>query len=154
MTKIEMVTTIYERQRIPMIIKVYYVSPKGSALSIADAIARECKCTKEALMPAYMPENVSLMFLGCDGAKADNSTVEFLNSLNNKRVRNAALFACSPKLDTAVVERMKSLLESKELTVVATPPFPGKGFLSGRKPGEEDFKNAAKFAAEAMAQVK
>lgn len=137
-----------------MIIKVYYVSPKGCAMAIAEAISTECKCTKEALMPAYMPENVSLMFLGCEGSKADNSTVEFLSSLNNKRVRNAAIYACSPKLDTGAIEQMKSLLESKDINVVGIKAFPGKGFLSGKKPGEEDFKAAAQFAKEAMAAVK
>ena len=136
-----------------MIIKVYYVSPKGCALSIADAIARECKCTKEALMPAYMPENVGLMFLGCEGSKADNSTVEFLNSLNNKRVRNAALFSCAPRRVPAAIDQMKAILESKDITVVATKAFPGKGFLSGRKPGEEDFKAAAAFASDSMAKA-
>lgn len=137
-----------------MINKVYYVSPKGNAMAIADAISRACSCTKEALMPAYMPENVSLMFLGCDGTKADNSTVEFLNSLNDKRVRNAALFCCNPKLDTNAIEQMKSILEGKGIKVVASKAFPGKGFLSGKKPGEEDFKAAAEFAKEAIAAVK
>ena len=137
-----------------MINKVYYVSPKGSAMAIADAISRACSCTKEALMPAYMPENVTLMFLGCDGNKADNSTIEFVNSLNNKRVRNAALFCCNPKLDTAPIEQMKSILEGKGINVVATKPFPGKGFLSGKKPDESDFKAAADFAKDAMAKVK
>ena len=137
-----------------MIVKVYYVSPKGSAMAIAEAISRACSCTKEALMPAYMPENVSLMFLGCDGTKADNSTVEFLNSLNDKRVRNAALFSCNPKLDPAAIAQMKGILEGKGIKVLAEKVFPGKGFLSGRKPGEEDFKAAAEFAKDAIAAVK
>lgn len=137
-----------------MITKVYYVSPKGNAMAIADAISRACSCTKEALMPAYMPENVTLMFLGCEGSKADNSTVEFLNSLNNKRVRHAALYCCNPKLDKGAIEQMKSILESKDIQVVAEKAFPGKGFLCGKKPGEEDFKAATAFAQEAMAAIK
>ncbi len=137
-----------------MITKIYYVSPKGSAMAIADAISRACNCTKEALMPAYMPENVSLMFLGCEGTKADKTTVEFINSINDKRVRNAALYCCNAQKDPGAAEQMKSILESKGIHVLATKAFPGKGFLSGKKPGEEDFKAAAEFAKEAMAAVK
>lgn len=137
-----------------MITKVYYVSPKGSAMAIADAISRACNCTKEALMPAYMPENVTLMFLGCDGTKADSATVEFLNSLNDKRVRNAALYCCSPKMDTNAITQMKSILENKGIRIVGEKAFPGKGFLSGKKPGEEEFKAAGEFARAAMEAVK
>ncbi|MBQ5771107.1 MAG: hypothetical protein IIW08_08025, partial [Clostridia bacterium] len=60
-----------------MNIKVYYVSPKGCAEMIADAIAREVRCTKEALMPAYPPENVAMMFIGCEGSKADKVTLSY-----------------------------------------------------------------------------
>lgn len=137
-----------------MIVKVYYVSPKGNAMSIAETICRTCACTKEALMPAYMPENVGLMFLGCDGTKPDKSTVEFLNSLNNKRVRNAALFCCNPKLDTTALEQMKSILEGKGINVLSSKAFPGKGFLSGKKPGEADFKAASEFAKAALESAK
>ena len=135
-------------------IKIYYVSPKGSAMAIAEALSRACNCTKEALMPAYMPENVSLMFLGCEGTKADNATVEFLNSLNDKRVHNAALYCCNAKLDTNAIRQMKEILEGKGIKVIAEKAFPGKGFLSGKKPGEEDFKAAAEFAKAAMEAVK
>ena len=99
-------------------------------------------------------ENVSLMFLGCEGTKADSATVEFLNSLNDKRVHHAALFCCNPKLDTNAISQMQSILEGKGVKVVATKAFPGKGFLSGKKPGEADFKAAAEFANEAIALIK
>ena len=49
-----------------MNIKVYYVSPKGCAQSVAMAIAKECRSAQEPLMPAYPPENVALMFIGCE----------------------------------------------------------------------------------------
>jgi len=45
-----------------MNVKVYYVSSKGCAEAIAEAIARECRCPKEALMPAYPPENVAMRY--------------------------------------------------------------------------------------------
>ena len=134
--------------------KIYYVSPKGSARAIAEAISQATKATKEALMPAYMPENVSLMFLGCEGTKADATTVEFLSSLNNKRVRNAALYSCNPKQDESALAQMKGILTEKGINVVACKAFPGKGFLSGKQPGENDLKAAAEFAQQAIAAIK
>lgn len=140
-----------------MAVKVYYVSPKGCAESIADAIAKEIggNTKTEALMPAYMPENVSMMFIGCEGSKVDKVTVEFLNSLNVSRVRNAALFSCSPKKDNGAIEGMREILESKGINVLAgSKAFPGKGFLSGKKPGPEDLEAARKFAVESMNSIK
>ena len=58
--------------------RVHYVSPKGCAEMVAEAIAREIKIVKEPLLPAYMPENIILMFLGCEGTKADKTTMEFI----------------------------------------------------------------------------
>lgn len=138
-----------------MNVKVYYVSPHGCAEMIAEAIAAELKCTKEALMPAYMPENVAMMFIGCEGSKADKATLEFLSSLNTSRVRNAALFACSPKLENGAIVQMREVLTSKGINVLqGTKAFPGKGFLSGRKPGAEDLEAARKFATESMNNIK
>jgi len=138
-----------------MNVKVYYVSPKGCAEMIAEAIAREVRCPKEALMPAYPPENVAMMFIGCEGSKPDDVTTNFLNSLSTARVRNAALYSCSPKQDNAAIEQMRAILEAKGINVLAgTMAFPGKGFLSGRKPGAEDLENARKFAQECMNQLK
>ena len=138
-----------------MNVKVYYVSPKGCAESVAEAIANELRCTKEALMPAYMPENVSLMFIGTEGSKLDNTAREFLGSLNTGRVRNAALFNCNPKQETGALEEMRGILEGKGINVLdEAQAFPGKGFLSGHKPGEEDLKKARAFAKDSMAKIK
>ena len=138
-----------------MNVKVYYVSPRGCAEMIADAIAKELKCTKEALMPAYMPENISMMFIGCEGAKADKSTLEFLSSLNTSRVRNAALFSCSPKRENGAIIQMREILSSKGINVLeGSKAFPGKGFLSGKNPGADDLEAARKFAQESMNSIK
>jgi len=131
--------------------KVYYVSPKGCAEMIADAIAKELKCTKEALMPAYPPENIAMMFIGCEGGKADKVTVEFLSSLNKDRVRNAALFSCNPKKDNVAIDQMRAILEGKGINVLAgSMAFPGKGFLSGKNPGPQDLEDARKYALECV----
>lgn len=138
-----------------MNVKVYYVSPKGCAEIIAEAISRELRCTKEALMPAYPPENVAMMFIGCEGSKIDDVTSNFLNSLSTARVRNAALFSCSPKQDNVAIGQMRAILEGKGINVLAgSRAFPGKGFLSGKKPGAEDIETAKKFAQECVNQLK
>ncbi len=140
-----------------MAVKVYYVSPKGCAEMIASAICAQIggNTKTEALMPAYMPENTNMMFIGCEGSKADKVTAEFLNSLNPGRVRNAALYSCSPKKDTGAIDEMRSILEGKGINVLASSKaFPGKGFLSGKKPDKADLEDAKKWASECMASVK
>lgn len=137
-----------------MNMKVYYVSPKGCAQAVAMSIAKACRCNQEPLMPAYPPENVALMFIGCEGKKADKVTLEFLESLNTNRVHNAVLFCCSPKQEDAAIAQMREILENKGIKVIDGKAFPGKGFLSGRAPGEKDLNDAAAFAAECVEKIK
>ncbi len=138
-----------------MNIKVYYVSSKGCAEAIADAIARECRCTKEALMPAYPPENVQMMFMGCEGNKADKVTLDFLSTLSTSRVQTAALFSCNAKKDNVAIEQMREILESKGIRVLkGSVAFPCKGFFSGRKPNEEDFEAARRYARECLENIR
>lgn len=137
-----------------MNIKVYYVSPKGCAESIADAIAREVKCTKEALMPAYPPENVAMMFIGCEGGKADKVTMEFLASLNTNRVRNAALYSCNAKRDNVAIEQMREALTARGINVLkGSIAFPCKSLFGGKRPDAEDLENARKYARECIEAV-
>ena len=134
-----------------MNVKVYYTSPKGCAAAIAKAIASQAGCQSEALMPAYMPENVRLMFVGFEGAKPDKATLEFLGSLNSNRVKTAALFVCNPKLDASPIEQMRAVLEDRGIRVLdITAAYPGKGFLSGKKPGPNDILAAEAFARDCL----
>ena len=134
-----------------MNVKVYYTSPKGCAAAIAKAIASQAGCQAEALMPAYMPENVRLMFVGCEGVKPDKATLEFLGSLNSGRVKTAALFVCNPKLDASPIEQMRAVLEDRGIRVLdITAAYPGKGFLSGKKPGPNDILAAEAFARDCL----
>jgi len=66
---------ILGKKAFPMKGRLHYVSPKGSAELVAAAIGKEVDMIKEALPPAYMPENAILMFLGCEGTKADKVTL-------------------------------------------------------------------------------
>ncbi len=133
--------------------RVHYVSPKGSAETIAEAIARECKCVKEPLLPAYMPENIAIMFLGCEGSKADKVTMEFISSMSKERVANAALFCCNPKKDPAPIQQMKTALESRGVHVMnQTFVCTGKG-LFGKAPSDADVEEAKKFAQSVIKEL-
>lgn len=137
-----------------MNVKVYYVSSKGCAEKIAEAIARECRCVKEALMPAYPPENVAMMFIGCEGAKPDKVTMDFLNSLNTNRVHTAALFSCNSRKETTAIDEMRAVLEAKGIRVLkGSMVFPCKGFLSGKMPGPADEEAARNYARECLSSV-
>lgn len=139
---------------IAMKARVHYVSPKGAAETIAETIARECKCVKEPLLPAYMPENVAIMFLGCEGNKADKTTLEFINSLNKNRVANAALYCCNPKKNTAPIAQMKAALEAQGVKVMnQTYVCTSKGLFGGKNPGDAECNEARQFAQSVIKEL-
>ncbi|MDD5898704.1 MAG: hypothetical protein PUE14_09500 [Clostridia bacterium] len=135
--------------------RLHFVSPKGSASMLADAIGQEVNMIKEALPPAYMPENVILMFLGCEGGKADKTTLEFIRTLNAKRVANAALFCCNPQKNDNAIRQMRDALTAVGVKVLDKAYVcSGKGGLFGGKhPSEEEIKGAASWAQECVSQV-
>ena len=135
-----------------MLRRLHYVSPKGSAEMIAAKIGEETQTIKEALLPAYMPENIALMFLGCEGTKADKTALEFIKTLNPKRVNTAALFCCNPKKSDNAIQQMKAALTAQGVKVMdSTYVCSGKGGLFGGKhPTEEELAGAAKWARECM----
>ena len=123
--------------------RVHYVSPKQSAEAIAEVIARECKCVKEPLLPAYMPEGVYLMFLGIE-KKADKTTMQFISTLNKERVANCALFCCGQ--NDAAIAQMRDALTSKGINVLEeTFTAPCKGMFA-KGPSDSDLEAAKKFA--------
>lgn len=134
--------------------RVHYVSKKGAAEMVAEAIAREVKIVKEPLLPAYMPENVVLMFLGCEGTKADKVTMEFIGTLTAKRVKNAALYCCNAKKSDAAIQQMKAALTTAGINVLdSTFVCTGKALFGGKNPTEEDLQAASKWAEACMKQV-
>ena len=131
--------------------RVHYVSPKGSAEMVAEAIAREMKVVKEPLLPAYMPEGIALMFLGCEGTKPDKTTMSFISSLNASRVANAALFCCNGKKSDAAIKIMADALKQQGINVLPkTLVTNGKGglFSGGHHPSEQELNEARAFANE------
>lgn len=134
--------------------RVHYVSPKGAAETIAETLARECRCVKEPLLPAYMPENIAIMFLGCEGTKADKTTLEFIKSLNKNRVANAALFTCNAKKSPAAIEQMKAALEQQGVHVMSqTFVTTAKGVFGGKNPGAAECEEAKAFAQSVIKEL-
>lgn len=127
-----------------MKIRVHYVSVKGSASMIAQAIAQAVGAIAEPLLPAYMPENVRLMFLGCEGAKADKVTLEFIASLNPDRVYYAALFVCGK--DNGAIAQMRKALTSRGVKVLDMTLIAPLKRLFGGGPTEQDLARARQFA--------
>lgn len=132
--------------------KVYYMSQHGSAASIAEAIAGVAGCQPEPLLPAYMPENVELMFLGCEGVRADRVTLSFIESLSPTRVRNAALFHCARTRGEALLQ-MRSALQARGVNILEkTYSAPLRGLLGGG-PNASDLEAARAFAKASLESV-
>lgn len=109
---------------------------------------RAVKCVKEPLLPAYMPENVKLMFLGCEGNKADKVTMDFIASLTPNRVANAALFHCGK--DQQALSQMRKALKDKGIQVLdMTLTTPLKGLFGGG-PTQADLERARQFAEDCV----
>jgi len=133
--------------------KVYYVSPKGSTEKVANIIANECHIVKEPLMPAYMPEGVTLMFLGCEGKKMEKVITEFVGSITKERVVNAALFCANPASSDAAIQQMRQALTAKGVKVMDKSFIcRGKGAF-GKHPSDVDLEAARAFAAECVKAI-
>ena len=120
--------------------RIHYTSPKGSAEAVAEAIAREATQPKEPLPPAYMPEAVPLMFLGCEesNGKIDKVMQAFISTMDTKRVMHVALFTTSPKGTHVTADAIKKVFDDKGIK---------GGFLQGGKqPTEEDLNKARAWA--------
>lgn len=131
--------------------RVYYVSTRESAAQIAQAIAHSLKCTREPLMPAYMPESVALMFLGCEGNRADKVTMDFISALNPNRVTNAALFHCGNA--GQALAQMRRALTARGVNVLDLTLNAPLKHLFGAGPQGEDLERAAQFAQDCMTMI-
>lgn len=131
--------------------RIHYTSPKGCAEAVAEAIAREATQPKEPLPPAYMPEAVPLMFLGCEesGGKIDKVMQAFISTMDTKRVSHVALFTTSPKGTHSTADAIKQVFVGKGIKVVGDILVTnGKGgFLQGgKRPTDEDLNKARAWA--------
>ncbi len=136
--------------------RLHYDSPYGSAEMVADAIGKEVNMIKEALLPAYMPEGIALMFLGCEGTKADKTTLGFISTMNPKRVANAALFCCNAKKSDNAINQMRDALKAVGVNVLDEAYVcNGKGglFSGGKHPNADELAAAAKWARECVNKI-
>ena len=98
--------------------KIYYTSSRGVAEAIAYAISEVAGVNPERLNPAFMPDRVDLMFLGCDGSHTDEVVLDFIATLKPERVQCAAIFNTNSKMSDRALERMRSALEERKITVL------------------------------------
>jgi hypothetical protein len=134
--------------------KIYYMSQRGSAEMVAEAIAGAAGCRPEPLLPGYMPENINLMFLGCEGARADRVTLEFIASLSPCRVKNAALFQCARMPDEAL-SQMRAALEARGINVLGqTLSAPLKNPFGRGGPEAAHLNSAQEFALRCLALLR
>ena len=132
-----------------MKIRVYFVSPKGHAESVARAVAGACGVRPEPLMPAYMPENVDLIFLGCEGTRADKVTLAFIDALDCNRARRAALFGCG-KDGRAALDQMRRALTARGVFVYDMSFWQKSRLFFGGAPNAADLQTAARFAQDCV----
>jgi hypothetical protein len=130
--------------------KVYYMSQRGAAEAVAEAVAGAAGVKPEPLLPAYMPENVDLMFLGCEGARADRVTLQFIESLGPSRVKCAALFQCARTRGEALAQ-MRAALEARGIAVLTKTCHTPVRSLFGLRPEPPDLDAARDFARESIA---
>ena len=97
--------------------KIYYTSSRGVAEAIAYAISDAVGVSPERLNPAFMPDNVDLMFLGHDGSHADDVVMDFIAQLGPARVRRAVLFNTNSTLTPRAIERMRAALRERRIPV-------------------------------------
>ena len=135
--------------------KIYYAGDKPSIQEIATVIAQEFKLPSEQLQPAYMPEGLPIAFIGTEdkGGKPHKVALEFINTLDPKRVAAAAIYCTSPKKSGECLKAMRAALESRGIKVLPDELVcNGKGglFAGGKAPTEEDYEAAKKFANTCM----
>ncbi len=135
--------------------KVYYAGDKPAIQEIATVIAREFHLPSEQLQPAYMPEGLPIAFIGTEdkGGKPHKIAIEFVRTLDPKRVAAAAIYCTSPKMSGACLKTLRAELEARGIKVLEDELVcNGKGglFAGGKNPTDEDFENAKKFANACM----
>ena len=133
--------------------KIYYTSSRGVAEAIARILGEAAGVSPEPLNPAYMPDGVDLMFLGCDGSHPDEAVADFIQALRPERVRYAALFNTNSSLNDRAVERMRDALRARGVRVLENSLIcQSRPFQKGLP--EFDCAGVADFAAACLREVK
>ncbi len=133
-------------------VKVMYHTRKGNTEKVANAICQVVEQrVPELVPPAYLPENLELLFLGAGTymGKVDKTVTKFINMLSKDRVSNVALFSTTAKGDEGI-QQMKALLEERGIHVLEdTFVCKRKAFLfaNAKNPNSDDLEAAKAFAA-------
>ena len=142
-----------------MNIKVIYHSMTGNSKKLALAIADELGVAAQAAKAANKVSlnDVDLLFIG-DGiyaGKPSRAMLAFIEKLDAKMVKNAAVFATyggQDKIGTDLIE----LLKNKGINIIGDA-FTCKGeawFIANRKhPNAGELQSVREFAKETMAQI-
>jgi Uncharacterized flavoproteins len=134
-----------------MNIKVVYHSTTGNTKKLALAIAEAFKVNPEQIgkESIQFSEPVDLLFIG-DGIYYGNPSkkmVQFIDQLNPKMIKNAAVFATYGG-QLKIGDEIKRLLQNKGLNVIGEP-FTCKGqawaFLNRSHPDEADLNDLKKY---------
>ncbi|MBR2571734.1 MAG: hypothetical protein IKE30_06345 [Clostridia bacterium] len=131
---------------------VYFLSRKGSSRAVAEAIAKAASCKCEPLLPAYMPDYLDLVFLGCEGRRADSVTLQFIGSLKPTRVRACALYVCGKENGVALAQMRRALNDRGIRVLRQTFVAPCAGLFS-KGPGQADLERAKQFCLDSIGQI-
>lgn len=142
-----------------MNIKVYYHSSTGNTEKLAQAIANGLRVQAKQLGNdmATVSEPVDMLFIG-DGiyfGKVNKKTRSFIESLDAKLIRNAAVFATYGGNEKAGKE-IKELLKNKGINVL-DEPFTCKGrawkLINRKHPNDTDLKNVMHYGERMVSRV-
>ena len=133
-----------------MNIKVMYHTINGNTGKVAEAMAEALGVKAERIGEGSIAEPVDMLFIGDGvyGGRPDNSTVDFIKTLNSGMVKKAVVFG-TYGMQKKAIKIMKELLEEQGINVSAES-FGCKGkcwaIMNRRHPSAEDLLAAKEFA--------
>lgn len=132
---------------------VTYYSRTGNTKKVANVIAEAAGCSAVPIAD-ISDDTVDMLFIGGAryGGALDPSLVSFLNGLDSKKIKRAALFS-TYAFESKALALMKDLLSKQGIPVAATFSCKGKFLLFNMKrPGAADLEDAKKFASSVISK--
>lgn len=130
--------------------RILFYSKAGHSEALAQAIAREHRCTSDQIPPAYPCEGEKLLMIGLESAKKpDKQVVAFCQDLTPERAKNVAFYVAGDS--TEVVEPLKEIVKQKGLNVVGdTYHCHLKTVLFSKKLTEADIQGVKDWAKQVV----
>lgn len=134
---------------------VAYYSKTGSTGKVACAMAQALGCFAYEIKDYPADQNIDLLFIGgaIYGGQIDPALVTFIETLDPKKVGQAAVFATYASVHAQTEGKAEALIQSaleKRGIPSVSETFKCKGrflFLNGKHPDEASLQNARMFAA-------